>query len=70
MLNISQNTLSNADGGDEGGRAPQISMENVANRRRFEVPGELIDRGIARASYVASRVCDFFLFLLSYLFFL
>ena len=50
MLNISQNTLSNADGGDEGGRAPQISMENVANRRRFEVPGELIDRGIARAS--------------------
>lgn len=37
MLNISQNTLSTAD---EGNRSPQISMENVANRRRFEVPGE------------------------------
>lgn len=40
MLNISQDTLSNAGGGDEGSRTPQISMENVANRRRFEVPGE------------------------------
>ena len=40
MLNISQKTLSNADGGDEGNCFPQISMENVANRRRFEVPGE------------------------------
>lgn len=40
MLNISQNTLSNADDGNGDSRIPQISMENVANRRRFEVPGE------------------------------
>ena len=33
MLSISEKALSDAD-------APQISMENIANRRRFEVPGE------------------------------
>jgi len=36
VVNISRNSLPDVDGG-----IPQISMENVANRRRFEVPGEL-----------------------------
>ena len=35
VVNISRNTLP-----DVNGCTPQISMENVANRRRFEVPGE------------------------------
>ena len=35
VVNISRNGLPDGDGG-----TPQISMENVANRRRFEVPGE------------------------------
>ena len=35
VVNISRNTLPDVNGG-----TPQISMENVANRRRFEVPGE------------------------------
>lgn len=35
VVNISRNTLPGVNGG-----TPQISMENVANRRRFEVPGE------------------------------
>ena len=35
VVNISRNTLPGVNGG-----TPQISMENVANRRRFEVPGD------------------------------
>lgn len=40
VLNISKHTLSGGDGGEVENLLPQISMENVANRRRFEVPGK------------------------------